>query len=142
MDQTRFTDLIEQILACRTFAVVGASRNRDKVGYQVYKTLREAGYRVFPVNPNADVIDGQEVYPHLDNIPARVDCLVTVVPPAITEAVMREAGHLKIPYGWMQPGSESEAAVTTAIAQGIRVVYGGPCIMMAIARRRRQEVMR
>jgi hypothetical protein len=121
--------------------VVGTSRSKEKAGYQVFKTLREAGYMVYPVNPSAEEIDGQEVYPYLDNIPARVDCLVTVVPPAVTESVMLQAGRLKIPYAWMQPGSESDAAVTIALAQGIRVVYGGPCIMVAIALRRRRGVM-
>lgn len=130
MDASRFTNLIAEILALRTFAVVGASRNPQKFGHKVYKTLKRHGYSVYAVNPNADEIDGDPAYPHLDNVPEPIECVVTVVPPEVTERVLREAWHLKIPYCWMQPGSESEAAVNEALSYGMQVVYGGACIMV------------
>src|SRR5262245_56238490 len=49
--------LIEEILSQRRFAVVGASRDRDKFGYKVFRALKVAGYAVYPVNPNAELID-------------------------------------------------------------------------------------
>src|SRR5262245_40773934 len=125
MNSATFHVLIPEILQSRIFAVVGASRDPSKFGNQVYLKLKHAGYTVFPVNPNADEIDGDPAYPHLDNLPKRPDCVVTVTPPEVTERVMQEAGHLQIPYCWMQEGSESEAAVNTAIANGMMVVYGG-----------------
>jgi predicted CoA-binding protein len=131
MDNTRFTSLIAEILNQRRFAVVGVSRDRNKYGYQVYKALKRAGYNVFAVNPNLSEIDGDPVYPYLDNIPEPVDVIVTVVPPEITQQIMIAASKRKIGYCWMQPGSESKAAVNQAIANGMRVVYGGPCIMVA-----------
>ncbi|UCE16438.1 MAG: CoA-binding protein, partial [Candidatus Bathyarchaeota archaeon] len=51
------------------FAVVGASRDSEKYGYQVYKDLREAGYRVYPVNPKADKILGDKCYLNLRDLP-------------------------------------------------------------------------
>ncbi len=131
MDNTRFTSLIAEILNQRSFAVVGVSRDRTKYGYQVYKALKRAGYAVYAVNPNMTEIDGDPVYPHLDNIPEPIDVLVTVVPPEVTQQIMIAAGKLKIGYCWMQPESESRAAVNQALANGMRVVYGGPCIMVA-----------
>jgi hypothetical protein len=133
MDATPFTDLIRTILNQRTFAVVGASRDPQKYGHMVYRKLKEAGYRVFAVNPNADYIDGDPVYPLLDTVPEPIDCIVSVVPPQVTEKIIHQAGHLHVPYVWMQPGSESLAAVNMAYSYGMRVVYGGPCIMVAIA---------
>ena len=54
-------ELIKEFLNKRNiFAVVGASRNPKKYGYQVYKDLKEAGYTVYPVNPNADEILGTD----------------------------------------------------------------------------------
>lgn len=128
--------LTNQILACKSFAVSGASRNPEKYGYKVYKTLLGAGYTVYAVNPNAEEIDGDPCYPHLDNIPGRVDCLVTVTPPTITEETIREAGHLRIPYLWMQPGSESIAAYNCAQSNSMEIVSGGPCIMVGVATRK------
>jgi hypothetical protein len=136
MPHTPFGSLIPEILNLNVFAVVGASKDPAKYGHMVYKTLKDAGYRVYPVNPNADVIDGDTVYPLLDNLPETPECVVTVVPPAVTETVARDAGRLGARYLWMQPGSESEAAVNIAHEWGLRTVYGGPCIMVAVKTRR------
>ena len=131
--------LIEHILEQRRFAVTGVSRNPEKYGYKVYKALKAAGYTVFAVNPNADEIEGDLCYPSLDNVPGPIDCVVTVTPPAITEATIPMAGHLKIPYIWMQPGSESTAAFNLARGFSMQIISGGPCIMVAAAQRRAQQ---
>jgi len=131
--------LIEQILDQRRFAVSGVSRNPSKFGYIVYQALKAAGYTVYAVNPNAETIEGDPCYPSLDNIPGPIDCVVTVTPPPVTEQTVREAGHLKIPYIWMQPGSESLAAFNLARGFSMQIVSGGPCIMVAAAERQARE---
>jgi uncharacterized protein len=132
--------LIEHILEQRRFAVSGVSRNPEKYGYKVYKALKAAGYVVHAVNPNADVIDGDPCYPSLDNIPGPIDCLVTVTPPEVTEETIRLAGRLRIGFLWMQPGSESMSAFNLARANSMQIISGGPCIMVAVAARRRREL--
>jgi hypothetical protein len=132
MDSDRFRYIIQEILNSRRFAVVGASRDQSKYGYLVYRTLKEAGYTVYPVNPNADTIDGDEVYPLLDNCPERPDVVVTVVHPEVTYEIIRRAGHLRVPYMWLQPGSESLPCINEMEAQGIQSVHSGPCIMVAV----------
>lgn len=129
--------LMEHILDQRRFAVTGVSREPEKFGYKVYQALKAVpGYIVYAVNPNADAIDGDDCYPSLDNIPGAIDCVVTVTPPEITEETMRTAGHLRVPYVWMQPGSESTPAFNIARSASLQIVSGGPCIMDAIAARR------
>lgn len=127
--------LIEHILDQRRFAVSGASRDPAKFGYKVYQTLKAAGYTVYAVNPNADSIDGDPCYPSLDNVPGPLDCVVTVTPPEITEQTVATAGHLRIPYLWMQPGSESNAVFNLARGYSMQIVSGGPCIMVELAQR-------
>lgn len=128
----------------KVFAVSGVSRDPNKYGYKVFKSLQNAarqyGYTVYAVNPNTDDVDGQPCYPSLDNIPEPIDCVVTVTPPDITEQTMRGAGRLKIPYAWMQPGSESTAAFNIARANSMQVVSGGPCIMVALQQKHMQDV--
>ena len=131
--------LIEQILDQKHFAVLGVSRDKAKYGYQVYKRLKAAGYTVYAVNPNADAIDDDPCYPSLDNIPGKIDCLVTVTPPLVTEESLHLAGRLRVPYIWMQPGSESNACYNLAQSVGIQVISGGPCIMRAVAERRARK---
>ena len=132
--------LMDTILSQTNFAVTGVSRDRDKYGYKVYQSLKAAGYRVYPVNPNTDSIDGDTCYPSLDNIPVAIDCVVTVTPPDVTEETLYIAGRLKIPFVWMQPGSESTAAINSARAFSLQVIAGGPCIMVLIRQRQAKLV--
>jgi len=117
------------------FAVVGASRDPKKYGYQVYKDLKEAGYKVYPVNPNADEILGDRCYPDLGDLPTKPDVVDVVVPPKVTEEIVKTCKRLGITKVWMQPGSESETAVKFCDENGIDVVYGD-CVMVE---RRREE---
>lgn len=135
----KFHATINEILGMQVFAVVGASRDPEKWGNRVYKALKRHGYTVYAVNPNADSIDGEPVYPLLDNVPDDIDCVVTVVQPEVTFEMVRTAARLNIPYVWMQPGSESEPAISESLAVGVQAVYGGPCIMVESDRRAARE---
>jgi len=116
------------------FAVVGASRNPEKYGHRVYRDLKEAGYTVYPVNPNADEVLGDKCYPKLESLPVKSDVVDLVVPPKVTEEVVKECKSLGIRKVWMQPGSESEKSVEFCKKNGIEVVYG-VCVM--VERRRK-----
>lgn len=125
--------MIETIMSKKRFAVAGVSRDSEKYGYKVYQSLKSAGYEVYAINPETDSIDGDPCYPSLDNIPGEIDCLVTVTPPQVTEELVTIAGHLHIPYLWMQPGSESLAVFNLARSFAMEIISGGPCIMVAAA---------
>ena len=118
------------------FAVVGASRDPKKYGYQVYRDLRNAGYKVYPVNPNANEILGDKCYSSLDSLPVKPDVADLVVPLKITEQAVKTCKKLGIKKVWMQPGSESETAINFCRENGIAVVHG-VCVM--IERRSRQS---
>ncbi|MEM2927645.1 MAG: CoA-binding protein [Nitrososphaerota archaeon] len=110
-------------------AIVGVSRDPEKYGYKVYKDLKEAGYKVYPVNPNASEILGDKCYPNLESLPIKPDVVNIVVPPNITEKIVKECKKLNIKKVWMQPGTESEEAIKFCNENGIDVVYG-VCIMI------------
>ena len=123
-------ELIKRVLDKKNMiAVVGASRNPEKYGHQVYKDLKTAGYRVYPVNPNAKEILGDKVYPDLKSLSAKPDVVNIVVPPKVTEEIVKTCKELGITTVWMQPGSESEEAIKFCEANGIDVIYG-VCIMV------------
>jgi predicted CoA-binding protein len=122
--------LIKEFLDGRNvFAVVGASRNPEKYGHRVYKDLREAGYMVYPINPNADEILGDRCYQGITKLPERPDVVNIVVPPKVTEEVVRTCLKLGIKKVWMQPGSESMEAVEFCRRNGMDVVHG-VCVMV------------
>jgi predicted CoA-binding protein len=111
------------------FAVVGASRDPKKYGHQVYRDLRNAGYRVYCVNPNADAVLGNKCYPSLEVLPVKPDVVDVVVPPKITEQLVKTCKKLGITKVWMQPGSESETAIKFCEENSIDVVHG-VCVMV------------
>lgn len=111
------------------FAVVGVSRGPQKYGYQVYKDLKNGGYEVYPVNPNVDVVLGDKCYSSLEQLPVKPDVVDVVVPPKVTEVVVKACKKLGITKVWMQPGSESEVALNFCKENGIDVVHG-VCVMI------------
>lgn len=91
-----------------TFAVVGASSRPEKYGYQVFKLLLQAGYKVYPVNPRGGLLLDQIVYQSLTQIPDSIELVIMVVPWQIGIKVLEEISRLGITQVWFQPGSESE----------------------------------
>ena len=111
------------------FTVVGVSRDSKKYGHRVYKDLKKAGYMVYPINPNVDKILGDKCYHCLKELPEKPDIVDIVVPPEITEKIVRECKKLGIKRIWMQPGSESEKAINYCKKNSIELIYG-VCVMI------------
>jgi hypothetical protein len=102
--------------------MVGASDKPDRDSYRVMEYLIANGYRVIPVNPTAEQIQGERSYPSLSAIPEKVD-LVDIfrrsdaVPPIVEEAIIIDA-----PVVWMQLDVVNEEAAETARNAGLQVV--------------------
>ncbi len=110
-------------------AVVGASRDPEKFGYKVLKDLEHAGYEAYGVNPSCGDIEGIPCYPDLASLPRVPQLVITVVPPSVTEKVVREAKEAGISRIWMQPGSESGEAAAYCEDNGIAYMRDA-CIMI------------
>ncbi|MGZ4268738.1 MAG: CoA-binding protein [Solirubrobacteraceae bacterium] len=130
----KIKDAAGEFLAHRKIAVTGVSRTPKNHGSNiVYKRLRERGYEVFAVNPNADTVEGDRAWPDLRSIPGGVEAVVIATRPEHAEDTMRECAALDIKHVWMHrgpgAGSVSEAATALGREQGIHVIDGGcPCM--------------
>ena len=124
---------IDDFLTLKSFAVVGASRDRDKYGNIVYRELRSRGFRVFAVNPMAQTIEGDPCYPTLADLPERVEGAVIVVPPDQTERTVRTAVAAGIRTVWMQPGAESEDAIRICEENGLCAIHNA-CVLVVLRR--------
>lgn len=123
-----------EFLANKRIAVTGVSRTPAGHGSNVvYQRLRERGYQVFAVNPNADQVEGDKCYRDLGSIPGGVGAVVIGTRPETAEATMRECAELGIKHVWMHRsvggGSVSTAATAYGRANGISVIPGG-CPLM------------
>jgi uncharacterized protein len=123
-----------EFLANKRVAVTGVSREPKGHGSNiVYRRLRERGYQVFPVNPNAEQVEGDRCYRDLGSIPDGVQAVVIGTRPETAEVTMRECADLGIQHVWMHrgpgAGSVSPAAADYGRQHGIAVIDGGcPCM--------------
>lgn len=124
----------DEFLANRRIAVTGVSRTPASHGANiVYQRLRDRGYEVFAVNPNADTVEGDPCWMDLKSIPGGVDAVVIGTRPSVAEGTMRECVELGIPRVWMHrafgTGSVSETAAAYGREHGVQVIEGG-CPLM------------
>jgi predicted CoA-binding protein len=121
-------------LANKRVAVTGVSRTPGNHGSNVvYQRLRDRGYEVFAVNPNAEEVEGDHCYHDLHSIPGGVEAVVIGTRPETAESTMRECADLGIRHVWMHRlmggGSVSDAATEYGRQHGITVIDGG-CPLM------------
>lgn len=120
---------IDSFLECKIIALAGYSRNDKKFGNKVYDELIKNGFKVYPLNPNAEEINGHHCYPDIFSIPIIPDGLITLVQPEQTELLVKEAYRKGIKKIWLQQGSYTMTAVDYCKTNNINVVYGH-CIFM------------
>src|SRR5579864_9542016 len=123
-----------EFLAEKRVAVTGVSRKPQGHGSNaVYQRLRQRGYTVFAVNPNATTVEGDTSYPDLKSIPGGVDWVVIGTRPETADATVHECADLVIKHVWMHRsvggGSVSPSVVTFGREHGMTVIDGGcPCM--------------
>ena len=87
---------------------------------------------IFPVNPKETEIEGVACLKSLRELPYPTQTSVSVItPPSVTEKVLQDAKSLGIKNMWLQPGSENDACVAFAAANGMNLISGGPCILVS-----------
>ena len=123
-----------EFLAHKRIAVTGVSRKgANHGGNFVYQRLRERGYEVVAINPNADAVEGDVCYHDLKSVPGGVEAVVIGTRPSYAEDTMRECAELGIRHVWMHrafgAGSVSDEATKYGRTHGITVIDGG-CPLM------------
>ncbi|MCF6148398.1 MAG: CoA-binding protein [Candidatus Kuenenia sp.] len=90
--------MLEHFFSPKTVAVIGASREKGKVGHDILKNLIQHGYKgtIFPVNPKAEDILGLKTYSTLKDIPEKPDLAIIVVPAQYVGKIVDECAEKKI----------------------------------------------
>jgi uncharacterized protein len=119
----------------KSIAVVGLSSNPARASNSVARYLKDAGYRIIPVNPNEKEVLGEKCYPRVEEVPEKIDIVdifrrAEDVPPVVDGAI--RAGAKVI---WMQLGIENATAGEKARAAGITVVMDA-CLLVEHQKRR------
>ena len=121
-----------------TIGFIGATTQKEKWGYKKYKELKDAGFKVYPINPKYEDIYGDKCFSDLkslvDFLKEKPDFVITIIPPKITEKTVEQCKELGINKIWMQPGSESDKAIQFCIENDIKVVHGVCIVVDALQR--------
>lgn len=107
----------------KTFALVGATPDHWKYGYEVLTILVNAGYTVLPINPKYEEIDGIKCYASLAHLPEKPEVVISALAPANTEKTVEVVKELGIELLWMPPGCWSEKAVQRCQHLGLDFVH-------------------
>jgi predicted CoA-binding protein len=116
-------EVIKQILQqTKNIAVVGLSDNPDRISYMVSEAMQNKGYRIIPVNPNAETILGEKCYASLEEIPEKIDIVNVFRRSEHIVPIAEEAIKVKARVLWLQEGVYNEEAAAIATEQGITVI--------------------
>lgn len=120
---------VEDFISQPALAVVGVSRGGQKFGNMAYRELKKSGYKLYPIHPTAETLEGDRAYKDFASLPEKVGGALVVVPPAQTEKVVRDAASAGIQRVWIQQGAESDTAIRFCEENGLNYVHG-QCILM------------
>jgi predicted CoA-binding protein len=116
-------DEIKQLLVeSKIIAVVGLSDNPDRTSYMIAEAMQKSGYRIIPVNPNAEQILGEKSYASLTDIPEQIDIVNVFRRSEFIVPIAEEAVKIKAKVLWLQQGVYNEEAASLASEQGLSVI--------------------
>lgn len=109
------------------WAVVGANNDPAKYGNIIFKTLKSRGYRLYPVNPTCNTVEGEPCYKDLTSLPEKPGVINLVVSPQRGKAFIEEAATLGIDNIWLQPGTYDAELMALIKAKELNAVQS--CVL-------------
>ena len=110
------------VLNAHTVAIVGLSASELRASHFVGYYLQRHGYRVIPVNPNEQLVLGEQVYPSLLEVPERIDVVDVFRDPAAVPEIARDAVEVGASALWLQFGVINPEGARIAQEGGLAVV--------------------
>lgn len=130
-------ETIEDFLAQKRIAMIGASRDPRDFSAALFEELRKGGYEVVPVNPKAPAVMGERCFPRIQDVQPPLDTVLLMTPAEVTDAVVKDCAEAGIRRIWMYrasgKGAVSPAAVAFCQEHGIQVIPG-QCPFMFLPR--------
>ena len=115
-----------------SIAIIGASNDAKKYGHAAVLAFLDAGWDVFPVNPNETEVSGRTAYKSVADVPQKVDWISLYVPPPVGIKLLPEFQLIRAEKIWLNPGSENADLLSTARELGLPVTTG--CSIRAIGK--------
>lgn len=133
---------LEKFFSPKSVAIIGASSNREKIGYGILKNMIEGKFKgkIFPVNLNSKKILGLKTYPSVSQIKDKIDLAIVVIPSQFVNSTLKECGEkgiknaIVISAGFKETGKEGaklEQQLCETAAQFDMQIIGPNCLGLA-----------
>ena len=103
----------------KTIAIIGASTDRSKYGNKGVRAFKDGGWTVYPVNPNAEEVEGLTAYKSIDDVPEPLDRVSMYVPAKVGKAMLDAIAAKHPTEFFLNPGSEDPELVELAKSKGL-----------------------
>jgi len=117
----------------KTVAIIGDSNDRSKIGSKAVRAFLQQGYQVFPVNPKEATIDGLCALKGIGGVPGRPEMISVYLPPPVLLKVLPEIAAKGCDERWLNPGTESDAALAVAERLGLNVIQAGSIVGVGVS---------
>ncbi|EAD7211701.1 CoA-binding protein [Listeria monocytogenes] len=122
---------IQHILKkAKVIAVVGLSDKPDRTSYRVSQIMQQAGYKIIPVNPNADEILGEQAVKRLTDIEEHVDIVNVFRRSEFLPEIAEAFDQIDADVFWAQLGIANQEAFDFLTEKGYPTVMDY-CIKVA-----------
>jgi len=119
---------IKSFLEPKELAIAGVSRNPKKFGRVVYDTLKDRGFKLYPVHPYSDEIAGDACVKEITELPDHVKRLYIVTGKDHTTELVEQAAKKGIKEIWIQQTSDTPESIEIAEKNDITLIHK-QCIM-------------
>ena len=130
MHSGQFKHKWPEVPADHVVTVLGASRKPARYSNQAVRLLKTAGYRVIPVHPKIEEIEGIAVSPRLCMIGEKVHTLTLYIGPERSRGMMQDIVDLNPARVIFNPGTESRELEDTLRSHYIDCIHGCTLVML------------
>ena len=113
---------IDQVLAMKTWAIVGLGNNPERAAFGVSKLLQDKGHKIVPVYPRAEMVHGEIGYKTLSEIPFPVDVVDCFVNSKLVGKIVDEAIEIGAKAVWLQLDVIDHEAIARAESAGLLAI--------------------
>lgn len=106
----------------KNWAVIGVTEDKSKMGYKIWKRLKDNGYNVYGINAKYDEIDGEKIYSDIESLPEKIDVVDMVVNPRIGSKYLDSIKEAGIKYIWYQPGTYNDIIIKKTKEMGFEYI--------------------
>ena len=106
----------------KTIAIIGASNDRRKFGNKAVRAFLLQGYKVFPVNPREESIEGLKAFKTIGDVPVRPQLISVYLPPPVLLNMLPDIAAKGCDEFWLNPGTESDVVLAECERLGLNVI--------------------